>query len=75
MKRRTISKKKPKKKKTVKRRLSKKLNIRTPTAINHKVRACIAEEIASAKGRKKLSRREKRLIFDKAFHDCLKKNR
>ncbi|MBU1173252.1 MAG: hypothetical protein KKD44_27110 [Proteobacteria bacterium] len=61
--------KKPTKKKVVKRVVS-----RTPTTIDHEMRACIAGEIASAKTKKRLTRKEKRQMFDSAYAKCLRQN-
>ena len=69
------TKSKPKKK-LVKKRTKKKVVIRTPTSIDSKVRACIAEDIAKAKrGRKKMSKKEARELFDAAFKRCLRQSR
>jgi hypothetical protein len=70
-------KKIPKKKRTTKKVVKKKpkrIGIRTPTAIDHNVRACIAEEIALAKGKKRLSKKEKRMLFDRAFAKCIRQS-
>ena len=74
-KRKKSTKSKPKKK-PIKKRTKKKVVIRSPTIIDYKVRACIAKDIAKAKqGRKKMSKKEARELFDAAFKRCLRQSR
>ena len=67
--------KKPKKK-PVKKRVPKKIPTRrklTPD-LDPDVRRCIVEEIASAKGRK-LTKGQKRALFDRAYAKCIRRSR